>query len=65
MSELDQNRFDFIECLHEVFLMKKGRGAFAYISISDAVSLFHKHLDSNESTDRFIDKFVRSVLIVG
>ena len=61
MSELAQNRINFIEQLHEVFLMRKGHGAFAFISISDALSLFDKYTGSSESADLFISRFVRSL----
>ena len=60
MTELAQNRVDFIEHLHEAFIMREGHGAFAYISITDAMSLFAKYLDSTESIDTFISQFVRT-----
>ena len=60
MPELAQNRINFINQLHEAFVIKKGHGAFAYISISDALALFDQYLDSNESTSLFIDRFMRS-----
>jgi len=61
MTKLTQERINFIEHLHEVFYMKKGYGAFAFISISDAMSLFDKYLDTNESADLFINQFLRSI----
>ena len=61
MSELAQNRIMFIDQLHETFLMRKGHGAFAFISISDALSLFDKYTGSSESADLFISRFVRSL----
>jgi len=61
MSELAKSRIGFFDQLHETFLMRKGHGAFAYISVSEALSLFDKFLDSNESADFFINQFVRSV----
>jgi hypothetical protein len=61
MSELAQNRINFIDQLHQAFLMRKGHGAFAYISISDALSLFDKYSECSESADLFISRFVRSL----
>jgi len=61
MSELSQNRINFIDQLHQTFLMKKGHGAFAFISISDALSLFDKYSESSESADLFISRFVRTL----
>jgi len=61
MTELARNRIDFIEQLHETFMMRKGYGAFAYISVSDAMALFNKYLDSGQGTDQFINHYVRSV----
>ncbi len=61
MSELSQNRINFIDQLHQTFLMRKGHGAFAYISTSDALSLFDKYTESNVSADLFISRFVRSL----
>ena len=61
MTELAQNRINFIELLHQTFLMRKGHGAFAYISISDALFLFDKFIGSSESADLFIMRFVRSL----
>ncbi|TXK99115.1 hypothetical protein BMR07_11650 [Methylococcaceae bacterium CS1] len=60
MSELAQNRINFIDQLHEAFLIRKGHGAFAYISTSDALSLFDQYLDSSEPANLFIDRFMRS-----
>ena len=60
MTEFAENRINFIEQLHEIFLMRKGHGAFAYISTSEALSLFTKYIRSNESSDLFINRFVRS-----
>jgi len=61
MPEPTKNRVKFFDQLHEVFLMKKGQGAFAYISVSEALSLFNKYLESNEPADLFINRFVRSI----
>lgn len=61
MPELDQQRIKFIEQLHEVFLINKGYGAFAYISIVDVINLFEKFLQSDESADYFINRYVRSI----
>ncbi|WP_221896635.1 hypothetical protein [Bathymodiolus japonicus methanotrophic gill symbiont] len=35
MTELAEQRINFIAQLHEAFLLNKGYGAFAYISITD------------------------------
>ena len=61
MSELAQNRINFIDQLHQTFLMRKGHGAFAYISISDALSLFDKYRGSSEPVDLYISRFVRAI----
>ena len=61
MSELTQERINFIELLHESFFRRKGYGAFAYISVSDALLLFERYLDSNEAASFFINRYVRSV----
>jgi len=61
MSELEKNRISFIDQLHQRFLMRKGHGAFAYISVSDALSLFDNYIESNETVDLFINRFVRSI----
>jgi hypothetical protein len=61
MTELTQNRINFLEHLHDAFLKKTGHGAFAHISISDAMSLFDKYLTSSESTDLFISRFIHSI----
>ncbi len=60
MTKLTKERINFIERLHEIFYIKKGYGAFAFISISEAMSLFDKYLDTNESADLFINQFLRS-----
>ena len=61
MTALAQNRVNFLEHLHEAFIIKKGHGAFAYISISEAMSLFDMYLKSSESADLIIRRFVRSL----
>ena len=61
MTQLNQERLNFIELLHEVFFISKGYGAFAYVSVTDVMELFDRYLDSNEPADLFIDKYVRSV----
>jgi len=61
MPEDSQNRIDFIDQLHDRFLMKKGHGAFAYISISTAITLFNNYTISEEPADIFINRFVRSI----
>ena len=61
MTELAQNRVNFLEHLHETFLVQKGHGAFAYISVSEAMSLFDTYLNSNESADLIIRQLIRSL----
>lgn len=61
MSKLTQERISFIELLHEVFIKRTGHGAFAYISVSDAMSLFDSYLESKEDAGLFINRYVRSV----
>ena len=61
MSKLTQERISFIDRLHEVFIKRTGHGAFAYISISDAISLFDSYQNSNEDAGLFINRYVRSV----
>ncbi len=61
MTELSQNRIDFIEQLHERFLMKKGHGAFAYITLTDAIGLFDNYMESEKSANQYINQFVRSI----
>ncbi len=61
MSKLTQERNAFIEGLHEVFLSRTGHGAFAYISITDAIELFDQYLRTKEPAKQFINRYVRSV----
>lgn len=61
MSKLTEERITFIELLHDVFIKRTGHGAFAYISVSDAMSLFDNYLESNEDVSFFINRYVRSV----
>lgn len=61
MTKLTEERINFIEHLHEVFYLRKGYGAFAFISVADALSLYDKYLNSNESDDLFINRYVKSI----
>lgn len=61
MPELDQERIKFIEQLHEIFLINKGYGAFAYVSITEVMHLFEKFSQSSETADLFINRYVRSI----
>lgn len=61
MTELAEQRINFIAQLHEAFLLNKGYGAFAYISITEVMDLFNRYLDSDEPVELFINRFVRSV----
>ena len=60
MTELTKERIDFVEHLHEAFLMRKGYGALAFISVMDIMTLFNKYLNSCESQVLFIKRYVRS-----
>ena len=60
MSKTTQERIDFIELLHGAFFKKKGHGAFAYISVTDALELFEQYLRSHDSADLFINRFIRT-----
>lgn len=51
----------FIELLHDVFIKRTGHGAFATISVTEAMELFDKCLASGQSTGRFVNQYVRSV----
>ena len=48
MTELTKERIDFVDHLHEAFLMRKGYGALAYISVKDIMTLYNKYLNSCE-----------------
>ncbi len=61
MSKLAQERIDFIELLNEVFFIRKGHGALAYVSITDVMTLFDEYLESGESAHQFINRYVRSI----
>jgi len=61
MPDPIQNRTTFFNRLHEIFLMKKGQGAFAYISVYEALLLFNQYLDSKESADSVINKFISTL----
>ena len=61
MPELAQSRIDFFEQLHHRFLIKKGHGAFAFISSYKAAKLFDAYIASDEPADLFINRFVRSI----
>lgn len=61
MKQLTQDRLNFIERVHEVFFIRTGYGAFAYVSVVDVMQLFDQYLVSDESADIFIEKYVKSV----
>ena len=61
MPELAQKRINFIAQLHEVFLINRGYGAFAYITVTDVIQLFDKYLTSGEPADIFINRYVKSI----
>jgi len=61
MTQLTQDRLYFIEHLHQVFFIKKGYGALAFVSSSEIMDLFDEYQGSNESADLFINRFVKSI----
>jgi len=61
MNDLDQQRDSFFSMLHEIFLLQKGFGAFAFISLADASDLFDQYLISGEKDDLFIKRYVNSI----
>ena len=61
MTKLAQKRVDFIALLHDTFVISTGHGAFAYLSVLDAMTLFEKFLDSNEPANIYINRYVRSI----
>jgi len=61
MTQLTQERIIFVEQLHAMFFIKKGYGAFAFITIGDAMLLFDQYLDSNQSADKIIKNYVNSI----
>ncbi len=60
MNELTVSRIVFIDQLHETFMAKKGYGAYAYISVTEAMHLFDQYSEGSEDIDRFIDRSVHS-----
>ncbi len=61
MTDPDQQRDDFLTELHELFLLKKGFGAYAYISTSEAMNLFEQYLDSDKPLDLFINQYIKTI----
>jgi len=61
MPDLAQQRIRFIAELHEVFLVNKGFGAFAYVSINDVLALFECYLASGEPAKLVINRYVHSI----
>jgi len=61
MSDLARERIRFIAELHEVFLVNKGFGAFAYVSINDVLALFEYYLASGESAKLVMNRYVHSI----
>ncbi len=60
MTRQTQERLHFLESLHQTFFKRKGHGAYAFISVGEAMNLFDKYLESNEQAEQFIDHYVRS-----
>ncbi len=61
MNEKTINRIIFFDQLHEAFMSKKGYGAFAYISVKDAMHLFDRYSGSNEDMRCFINHYIRTL----
>lgn len=61
MTELAIERMYFIETLHQLFLIKKGFGAYAFVSIKDVMILFEEYKASKETADIFIHRYIRSM----
>ena len=61
MTKLARQRIDFMELLNDAFVVRKGHGAYAYVSITDVMNLFEKYLDSNESISKYINRYVSSI----
>ena len=61
MSESARKHITFMGLLNEVFFIRKGHGALAYISITDVMSLFDEYLKSGESAYQFINRYVNSI----
>ena len=61
MSKSAQEHITFMDLLNEVFFIRKGHGALAYISITDVMSLFDEYLESSESAYQFINQYVNSI----
>jgi len=61
MTHLAQQRIDFITLLHETFVIDKGLGAYAYLSVNEVMDLFEKFRDSHEPAKSYIKKYVRSI----
>ncbi len=61
MNELAQRRINFLEHLHGAFLKKTGHGAFASMTISEAMSLFDTFTNSGESRELFINRIINAI----
>lgn len=61
MTQLAEKRISFIEQLHSAIMSRKGYGAYAYFSIAEVMELYDRFLNSGETSESFIDRFVRSV----
>lgn len=62
MTELAHDRSEFMNHLHEAFIKRKGYGALAFVSVVEVKELFDNYVHSNQSADKVINQFVRSVL---
>ena len=61
MSKSAQEHITFMDLLNEVFYIRKGHGALAYVSITDVMALFDEYLESGESAYQFINQYVNSI----
>jgi len=60
MTELTKERLIFIEMAHQYFLIKKGFGAYAFISVKELMRLFDEYKGSQQSADQVLAQYVKS-----
>ncbi len=61
MNQLTRERINFIALLHDAFVVNRGYGAYAYISIKKTMTLFDEYLVSKQPADQFIHQYIRSI----
>lgn len=62
MTELTRERLIFIEMAHQFFLIKKGFGAYAFISVKELMKLFEEYKGSQQSVDQVLSQYTKSFL---